>query len=70
MREQQKITLTSAGLYDTQTLTVTINRSAVVEDAPPRLVLEWGGRSTDPISLVELEENPGLLMVILENVCP
>lgn len=67
VREQQEITLTSAGLYDTQTLTLAINRSAVVEDALPRLVLEWGGRSTEPISLVELEENPGLYTTVMQT---
>ncbi len=59
MREQQEIALTSAGLYDTQTLTVAVNMSAVDNNAPPSVVLEWGGRSTDAIPVTQLEENAG-----------
>ncbi len=60
VREQQEIMLTSAGLYDTQTITVAVNRSAIDSDAPPSVVLEWGGRSTEPILVTQLEENPGM----------
>ena len=59
VREQQRVTLTSHGLYDIQTLSVAVNRSGVEEDDPPHLVLEWGGRQTEPIPVLELEQMPG-----------
>lgn len=54
MQERQLVELSTAGLYEMQRLQVSLNMSEIDEAAPPMLEVEWGGRETGPLSLLEL----------------
>lgn len=56
--ERQQLLITSDGLYDVQSITVTINMSEVLFDDSSHFILEWGNRSTN-ISLSTLLSNNG-----------
>lgn len=52
--ERQLVELSTAGLYEIQSLQVSLNMSEIDEAAPPMFEAEWGGRETGPLSLLEL----------------
>lgn len=53
-RERQHVELHTAGLYEIQTLEVSLDYSVVNESNVPSLVVHWGGRQTPPLSVLEL----------------
>ena len=56
-RERQRVELSSEGLYDIQTLAVTVNTTELNLESPPTFVVEWGGRESDRILFQELQED-------------
>ena len=66
-REEQLVTIATDGHYEIQTLHVTVNISEQEggTGAEPEgemgaeLAVVWGGRTSDPIPVVELLDNPG-----------
>ncbi len=54
VRERQFIELHTAGLYEIQMLQVSINTSDIDESDAPMFIVEWGGRETDLMSLMDL----------------
>lgn len=67
-REKQQVELATDGHYDIQTLRVAVNRSEVEEGREPELVVEWGGRESEVLSLLDLEEDTGWCGCERENV--
>jgi hypothetical protein len=59
-RERQSILISTEGLYDIQTLRLAVNKTHLNTEAEnPELLVTWGGRSSEPIPLLEMEDNPG-----------
>ena len=59
-RERQSILISTEGLYDIQTLQLAINKTQLDPEAEtPELSVAWGGRSSEPVSLLEMEDDPG-----------
>ena len=58
-RERQRVELSSEGLYDIQTLSVTVNTTEVDMESPPTFVIEWDGRESDRLSFQELQADTG-----------
>ena len=59
-RETQSILISTEGLYDIQTLRLAVNKTPLDTEAEnPELLVTWGGRSSKPIPLLEMEDNPG-----------
>lgn len=57
VRETQLIELHTAGHYEIQRLHVSLNTSGIDESRAPMFVVEWGGRESDPLPLVEIGKN-------------
>ena len=59
-REMQSILISTEGLYDVQTLQLAVNKTQLDPEAEnPELVVTWGGRTSEPVSLLEIENDPG-----------
>ena len=58
-REIQFITMMTAGLYNTQEIRLSVNKSAINENNPPKLSIEWGGRISQPISVLSINAISG-----------
>ena len=54
VRESQQIELRTAGMFEVQRLEVSINISAITGDEDPMVVVEWGGRESQPMSVMQL----------------
>ena len=54
VRERQAIELSTAGMYQKQRLQFSLNMTEVDAEDPPQYIMEWGGRETGPLSLLEI----------------
>ena len=43
----------------TQVLQVAVNKSDIDNDNPPEFFVNWGGRTSNILSVLDLETNPG-----------
>ena len=55
----QLIELVTDGLYDIQTLRVTVNKTLLDAASVPEFTISWGDRTSDPMQIIDLETNPG-----------
>jgi hypothetical protein len=54
VQERQLVEMSTAGLHEVQNLQVSLNMSEIDETDPPMFIVQWGGRETAPLSLLEL----------------
>lgn len=60
-RDKQLIELVTDGLYDVQTLRVTVNKTLLDAASKPEFTISWGDRTSVPMQIIDLETNPGKL---------
>ena len=58
-KERQRVELSSDGLYDIQTLSITLNTTELDSESPPTFAIEWGGRESDIFTFQQLQEDTG-----------
>ena len=58
-RERQRVELSTDGLYDIQTLSVTVNTTELDMETPPTFIIEWGGRESERLPFQWLQADPG-----------
>lgn len=57
--EIQRVEITSDGLYDIQTLSITVNLTELDSNSSPVFIVEWGGRQSEEFSFQELLDDAG-----------
>ena len=67
-REIQFITMTTAGLYNTQEIRLSINKSAINENNTPKFSIEWAGRISRPIPVQSITTVSGMLVVTMVTI--
>ena len=58
-RERQLVELVTDGLYDVQTLHVTVNKTLLNSSAEPKFTVGWGDRTSGPLPISKLETKHG-----------